>query len=501
MAEAQSISIGAKLKEAGRHTIIYGMGTVVQSASGLILLPILTGALTKEDFGAYSLILMASSIASAVFYFGMTSALPRSYFDYESIDDRRAVFTTAFIVLLAGALLQSGFGRLFGAEISNLLTGGSQYADAVCFALMGGAVGFVNAYFFAYLRLLRKSIASVLLSIISLVGTIGLTLHLLSLHPGNVVVPFEAMAYAQATIAIYFVFIYGRSAFILRIMRKELPNLLHFGVTSIVASFGSLLIESLDRLMIQHFMGLAEVGTFSAAMRVSMLINVILILPFTQIWSPMMLEYRTKANISELFTVVFSVFMMSGGVVVIVASLFATEFLPVLIRSGLNSAVVFVFLTCILGLLIFGATNLLSAGLFYERKVHLLPFAYYGVALVKFCGNLLLIPLWGVAGATLSAFLSYLALPIAVYAISKKYFSFRIEWARLGAFIAIMAPSLLYGYYSAFYPPENIYLRLAGLVITLLLVYKLCLSAPERHSIAALLKQRTPKSDLALPKP
>lgn len=494
MSDAQAISIGAKLREAGRHTIIYGMGSVVQSAAGLILLPILTGALTKEDFGAYSLILMVSSIASAVFYFGMTSALPRSYFDYESSDDRRAVFTTAFVVLFIGAQLQSLFGYFFGAGISNLLIGSSHYSDALCYSLLGGAVGFINAYFFGYLRLLRKSIASVLFSIISLGGTIGLTLYLLSQRPGSVVVPFEAMFYVQAIIAICFVFIYGKSAFILRIMPKELPNLLHFGVTSIVASFGSLLIESLDRLMIQHYMGLVDVGTFSAAIRVSMLINVILVLPFTQIWSPMMMEHRVKKNIGELFTNVFSIFMMIGGLVLVVASLFATEFLPILIRSGMNSAVVYVFLTCILGSLIFSATNFVSAGLFYERKVHLLPFAYYGVALFKFLGNLVLIPLLGLAGATLSAFLFYLALPIAVHRLSKKYFTFRIEWRRLGIFFAAMAPSLLYGYYSAFYPSANIYFRLVWLLATLLLVYRLCFSRAERLFIKLLLSSMAPKS-------
>lgn len=494
MTDTQAISIGAKLKEAGRHTVIYGMGSVVQSASGLVLLPILTGSLTKEDFGAYSLVLMAGSIASALFYFGMTSALPRSYFDYESIDDRRAVFTTAFIVLLIGALLQSVFGCLFSTEISSLLIGSSQYADAVCYALIGGAVGFMNAYFFGYLRLLRKSIASVLFSIISLVGTIGLTLYLLRLHPSSVVVPFEAMTYAQAIVALCFVLIFGKSAFIFRMAPDELPNLLHFGVTSIIASFGGLLIESLDRLMIQHFMGLADVAIFSAAMRVSMLINVVLIMPFTQIWSPMMMEYRTKSNIGELFSRVFSVFMMLGGLVVIAGSLFATEFLPILIRSGINAAVVYVFVTCLLGLLIFSATNFVSAGLFYERKVYLIPFAYYGVALFKFMGNLVLIPLLGLVGATLSAFLSYLALPVAVHALSKKYFAFRVEWRRLGTFVALMSPSVLYGYYSAFYPAANILLRLVWLLVTLFFVYRFCLSHAERLSIKALWGQLTPKS-------
>lgn len=494
MSETQAISIGAKLKEAGRHSIIYGFGSVAQSLSGLILLPILTGALSKEDFGVYSLILMAIGIASAVFYLGMTSALPRSYFDYESIDDRRAVFTTAFIVLLAGALLQSVLGCLFGAEISNLLVGSNQYADAVCYALMGGAIGFVNTYFFGYLRLLRKSIASVLFSIISLIGTIYLSLYLLSLRPGSVVAPFEAMAYAQAIVALGFVLIYGKSAFILRITPRELPNLLHFGVASIVASFGGLLIDSLDRLMIQHFMGLADVGTFSAAMRVSMLINVILIMPFGQIWSPMMMEYRTKSNIGALFTKTFSVFMMLGGIVVIVGSLFATDLLPILIKSGMSAAVIYIFLTCMVGILIFSATNFVSAGLFYEHKVHLLPFAYYGVALLKFMGNLVLIPLFGLLGATLSAFLSYLALPVAVHALSKKFFAFNIEWRRLSVFVALVSPSLLYGYYSAFYPAANIVVRFVWLLVTLFLIYRTCLTHSERLFIKTLLGQLAPKT-------
>lgn len=84
MPGSQTISIGAKLKEAGRHTIIYGFGSVVQSASGLILLPILTGSLSKEDFGAYSLILMADGIASAIFIYAIT----HGYFAF-SIEWRR----------------------------------------------------------------------------------------------------------------------------------------------------------------------------------------------------------------------------------------------------------------------------------------------------------------------------------------------------------------------------------------------------------------------------
>lgn len=107
-------SVRDKLKEAGKHSVIYGIGSIAQSAAGLLLLPILTGALSKEDFGVYSLIIMVSTVASAIFYLGMNSALPRSYYDYSTESDRRAVFTTAFVILLAGSLLQTLVGGAGG---------------------------------------------------------------------------------------------------------------------------------------------------------------------------------------------------------------------------------------------------------------------------------------------------------------------------------------------------------------------------------------------------
>jgi O-antigen/teichoic acid export membrane protein len=480
MSVIQTISIGAKIKEVGRHSIIYGLGSVSQSAAGLILLPILTGSLSKDDFGTYSLILMVAGIASSVFYFGMASALPRSYFDYESADDRRAVFTTAFLIMLAGAFLQACFAYYFAENISHYLVGSNERADAIVAALIGGALGFINTFFFSYLRLLRKSISSVIFSVISLVGTVGVTFYFLALFADKIMAPFKAIIFTQAGIALIFALIYGKSIFSLRIKSIEIPKLLHFGIASIVASFGAMLIESLDRLMIQHYMTLADVGTYSAAFRVAMLINVILILPFSQIWSPMMMEYRNKVNIKDLFTHVFSLFMILGGIIVIVSSLFAQEFLPLLIRSGVDSDLITVFLISMIGLLIYGVTGFVGAGLFYERKVHLLSYAYYGSAFLKAIIGFILIPSIGLIGASISAICAYSTVPLVIYTMSKSYFSFRVEWRRLGIFFIISLPALIYGFFGNSLYEVDVIVRLVWLGFTLVLIYLKCFSANER---------------------
>lgn len=177
---------------------------------------------------------------------------------------------------------------------------------------------------------------------------------------------------------------------------------------------------------------------------------------------------------------------MLGGLIILVSALFASEFLTLLIRSGVSSDTVVVFLLGMLGLLVFSTVNFFSAGLFYERKVHLLPIAYYGVVLIKFAVGILLIPLFGLVGAAISALFSYCALPYVIRAMSKKYFSFRVEWKRLFVFSVISAPALLYGLLFSTLQSVSFVIRLVWLFVSVWLIYWACFSAGERKSMKAL---------------
>ena len=493
MSESKSTSIGSKLKEVGSHSIIYGLGSMAQSAAGLLLLPILTSLLSKDDFGVYSMIVMASTIASAVFYLGITSALPRSYFDYESNEDRRAVFTTAFIILALGAVTQALIGYYFSGAISKLLVRSSSYGDAVAWAFLGSSIGFVNQYFFSYLRILRKSISSVVFSLISFVAIVGMTLLFLSELPGSVIAPFQAIVYSQTAVMILILIMYGRTAFITKLKRNEIAKLVLFGSASIFASFGSMIIDSVDRIIIERTLTLADVGTYSAVLRVGALINVVMIVPFTQIWSPMMMEYRLDSNIKELFSKVLSLFLIIGGIIIVGVALFATDILLLLIRSGVDSAMSSSFLLITLGTLIYGTTNILMAGLFYERKVIQLTYVYYSVAALKIGLSLLFIPLFGIVGAAVSTLLVYIFVPVSVYALARRYFSFHIDWRRLFVLgITCILPLI----YSLFFSEKyglDLSIRIAWLMLTLYLIYLNCFSKDERIRMKKIFKYRIDK--------
>jgi O-antigen/teichoic acid export membrane protein len=490
MPDSKSSSIGPKLRELGSHSIIYGLGSIAQSAAGLLLLPILTSALSREDFGVYSMIVMASTIASAVFYLGITSALPRSYFDYTSNEDRRAVFTTAFIILVFGAMIQALIGFYLGERISTLLVRKPEYAAVVFWAFLGGSLGFVNQYFFSYLRILRKSISSVVFSLFTLVATVGLTLLLLNNSPGKLIVPFQSIVYTQITLMIVILIMYGKEAFILKLKQSEVLKMVIFGGASIIASFGSMIIDSSNRIIIERIMTLADVGAYSAVARIAGLLNVIMILPFTQIWSPMMMEYRFNSNIKNLFSKVFSLFLIIGGIVFIGSVLFSNEILSLLIRSGVNAEMRSSFILITLGTLICGTTNILVAGLFYERKVFQLSYVYYSIAALQVVLSFVIIPKFGIIGAAASIMVANIMIPIGVYALARKYFSFDIDWIRIVALVMICIPFLMYSLFLSEHYDFNYFIRIILFAGAIYLIYLKCFTQLDRVEMKKYLNNR-----------
>ena len=100
------LSIGSKLKELSEHSLIYGLGSAMQSLLTFLLIPIYTFYFTVEEYGAISLIILIGSIIGTIFYFGISGSLSRSYYDYDDESDRRKVVSTSLLLTIIGASIQ-----------------------------------------------------------------------------------------------------------------------------------------------------------------------------------------------------------------------------------------------------------------------------------------------------------------------------------------------------------------------------------------------------------
>jgi O-antigen/teichoic acid export membrane protein len=291
--------------------------------------------------------------------------------------------------------------------------------------------------------------------------------------------------------AVGILLLYGKEMFTKNIDLRECKPLLHFGIATIFTSFGVMTLDWADRIIIERYMSFADVGLYSAANRVSGLMGVLLIVPFTQIWSPMMFEYKKNPEIKKITSKVLSYFLMVGAISLTLMALFSAEILHFLIKYEVTQLLILVFLILSLASLINGTANIVVAWIFYERKVYLMPFIYAAIAGIKIVLNVSLIPIFGISAAAFNTLIASILVPCAIYFFSKRYFIFEIEWYRIGK-IAVLA-SIPVGYciliQSHSRSIENFGSQLLLTIIIFLAIYKICLYSVEKIYIENMFKK------------
>ena len=437
---AASGTLYSRLKEAAGHTLVYGLGSVAQALLGVILLPLYGHYFSPADFGVLSLITLVGTLAGAVFYLGSSSALARSYFDYHTEVERRRTITTALALTLVGCALQLGFGLALASELSMRLFGTAQYRVHLLVALAASAVTFVNGLFLVVLRFERRSTAVVAVNVTTLLITTGAIVWLLfGLHLG-VLAPILGGLIAQVLVA-------ASLGWLLRkhlgggISRHELAVQARYGMGAVGIGAAYYVLDSVDRLLLNRLTSLTDVGIYSLGYRLGMLIHVVFIMPFSQIWSPMRLEYRTDEGAPELFKMMLTYYWMVGLLATVGVGMFAREMVSIAGSSEYHDAYRVVPII-MLSHLVYGVVGVIDSGVIFSRKLGY-QVAIFTAGMVLNIGlNLLLIPRWGYMAAAWVTLVSYTAVAVAAFVVSNRLYRLEIETSRL-ALVIISAVAVL----------------------------------------------------------
>ena len=120
-----------------------------------------------------------------------------------------------------------------------------------------------------------------------------------------------------------------RSHLALRVSRRELDLQLRFGLVAVAVGVTYYALDSVDRLFILRFCSLSDLGVYSLGYKIGMVIHVIFILPFSQIWAPMRMQYRNDPSADELYKTVLTYYWIVGLLATVAVSMFARELLIV----------------------------------------------------------------------------------------------------------------------------------------------------------------------------
>jgi O-antigen/teichoic acid export membrane protein len=437
-------TVSHKIREVATHTVVYGIGSALQTIMGYVLIPLYTKFFTADVYGVFSLITLCGTLGGAFFYLGASSALSRSYYDYPEGPERRAVVSTALYLTICGASAQIVIGLLARNQLSLWLFSTTQYAPHIAITLASSAMTFVAGLFYLVLRFERRSTQVVVLNLCSVVFTIGLISYLLVVRRMGIMAPVLGTAISQAlmTLALFYL---CRDRVTLGCQRAEFRIQLAYGIPAVFIGLAYYTLDWLDRLVISHYTSLAAVGVYSLGYKLGMVIHTLFIIPFAQIWAPMQMEYRHDRDAAQLFSLMPTYYVLVGLCFAVPISVFSREIVGVLANRDEYLAGFRIVAPVLLAHLAYGSLNVLNNGLLFERKMAPLMLIFWVGVVLNFAMNVLMIPRFGYEAAAFTKLASYVVLAAMAYRASRRWFPQRLEAQRLTKLIVAGVLSIAVG--------------------------------------------------------
>lgn len=403
----------------------YTAASVVSKLIAVALLPLYTRYLTPADYGAAEVMFAAVVAVSILIRLGVIEALLRFY--YLKRENSARVVSTSFALLFWAGAATVALAMPFAGPISELLLAREDAALARV-AILGLWVLTLSEYLLTLFRLDERAKAYFTVTIVSALATIVLTVALV-VFAGQGAMGVLVGSYAVGAVAVIALSILHWRRLSLRLDLGLLRRMLRFGLPTMPAELSLYSLNFIDRIIIVRFVGLAEAGLYSLAVKFAQAVN-ILARGFHLAWPPLAYSITDDGEARRFYSLVVTWFSAFCAFVVvglwllarwILRALAAPEYFEAFEAVGLISAGAALYGLYMVQVVILGRTG---------RTEFNLP-ATFAATAANVGLNLILVPPYGIVGAGLALVLSYVVVLGLMYAFTQRLFPIPYEWGRL----------------------------------------------------------------------
>ncbi len=420
--------MSSTIKGIGKHTLIYAMGSIAQRAASFILLPLYTRYLTPKDYGTLELVGLTADVISMLAGLGVAATVYRYYSKYERIEDKNAVVSTAFSIMLMMFLTCVTIGIFFSGGLSQLIFNDNQHAEYFIIALLSMLFGVGIELPNVHLRIMQRSSLFVSISMIKLVIQICLNIYfVVFLKAGAIGVLKSTLIVNIAMALILTTYMLRQVGF--KISKQKAKEIVSFGAPMIFWSLGSFILTFSDRFFLKVYSDLANVGIYSLSYKFGFILTTFAVVPFQQIWEPRRFEIWKQADGEENFIKVFRYFNIILISTSLFIAMFSREFIILMSATPFHPAYKLVPII-LLAYVLQAWTSFCNFGLLQKEKTGSLAKVAFFSTIIALMVNFLFIPQWGAFGAawaTVAAFLFRFGL---AYTISQKKLPIKYVWSK-----------------------------------------------------------------------
>lgn len=402
-----------------KNTAIYTIGSILPKAAGLILLPLYTKYLSPEQYGVLSSMWVLESILMVFFSLSFGSSIFRLYWDYKTEEERKKFLGTMFMSMSGMGLVCAILLFAFQNFIDGIYSGISFYP----YFLYSIITVFISNLFDLpqkVLMLKDRALHYVMLSVGFFTINSSLIIYFVIYKEQG------AAGYMLSTLitTILFLPFYLYITFknvTLHFSSADFKSMLFFSLPILPTLLSSWVLDLSDRIFIEKYFSLTEVGIYSLAYKIS---GIVLIISggFNLAFRPAFFKLSNSENQVEAQDMIYkfnNAFLLVLLIFFFLLCFFTKEIILLFFDAAYSTAYLYVPIICFSYFLsVIG--GVIARYFEQSKKMKINMYIYIAGALLNIVFNFILIPHMGAYGAAFSTVLSMLFVVSISYYYSKK---------------------------------------------------------------------------------
>jgi O-antigen/teichoic acid export membrane protein len=422
-----------KLKQLSKDTAVYGISTMLGRFLNFLLVPFYTNIFLPAEYGIITNVYAFMALFNIILLYGMDSAFLK-FASLNELGDEKDNFSTPYLSVLIVSFIVSTVLLFFRSSVSDAL--GVEHSYQYLFYLVSPILFLdaITAIPFIKLRLQRRAKKFAAIKIINIVTNVILNLvFILKLKSGIEGVFISNLAASAITLILMVPLIRENIRF--RIHKQLLARLLKFGIPYLPSGLASMMIQVINRPIIEKLTNLSTLGIYQANYKLGIFM-MLFVNMFQYAWQPFFMAESKEQNAKQTFAKVLTYFLIVGSVILVVMSLFIDDLVMMSIFgkhligeaywSGLKIVPVVLFAYLLNGLYV-----VFTAGIFIKEKSIYVPFITGAGAVINIAANIILIPVLGIMGAALATLASYAIMAALLFLVTQKIYQVNYEYGRI----------------------------------------------------------------------
>ena len=419
--------LGQELKRLGRHSAIYGLGGLVSRILATLLLPLYTHYLPPGSYGRVEIVTAATAVLAIVLQLGISSAFFRFYFDAKEDARKLTVIRTSFWFTMAMSTVGLVLGLVFADPVGHLL--GLGHDPTLVRAAAVGLWAQTNyQQLTALFRVEERSTQYAMASVANVLITVAaMVLFVAVFHWGAVGL---VVGNFTGTLTVYLVLLaYRYEQLGLEFDRTLFRNMQTFGMPLVPSALALWTINFVDRQFIVHYKSAAEVGVYSAAVKIAAVITFVMV-AFRTAWPAFAYSSEDDREAKRTYSYVLTYLLALTSWAALALGALAPWLVRLLTDPRYQRAEKGVALLAFAGA-VYAGYVVLAIGSGRARRTQLNWVVTGTGAAVNVGLNIWLVPRYGMVGAAISTAAAFVVLFVGMTLYAQHVYPVQYQWRRV----------------------------------------------------------------------